>query len=191
MGEPPKLGDRDFHKLGIKRSDDRRAFMQRMGELRLRPGPTYTFSFWCISQFLDALKWSITGIMPGMSIDFDKFCGSPPVHLVLYTLDRKSMRDDDERHLESRKNYLLRTAFWSSKRPPQVSKIAKYFPDIDSIQPESSKHNITKFESSRTMRPGILKTRMCNKGAGAKKSDHVWPVVRTVACICSPLRCLM
>merc|ERR1712217_959231 len=130
----------DFDQLGVKRTSNQRAFIERMEKLEPRPGPTYQFAFWGIAQFMDSIKWSITGIMPGMNINFNNFCKSPPVHCVLYTLKKNSLRDDDKRHLESRKNYYFRSAFWSSEKPIAIKKLKKFFPEVNSKKFE----NITK-----------------------------------------------
>merc|ERR1719409_2391385 len=50
--EPPSLTDPSFMKMGIRRSDDSKVFSQTMSNLKCKPGPTYTFSFWSISTLL-------------------------------------------------------------------------------------------------------------------------------------------
>lgn len=127
--EPPSLTDPDFHKLGHVRGTNRRAFVELMSKLQPQPGPTYTFGFWGISQLFDALKWEIQGLTLGSSIDFNRFCGGPPVHQVLYTLDKPSGKGNDQRHLESRKKYYLRFAFWSSQKPPSWKVVRELIPE--------------------------------------------------------------
>jgi len=122
--EPPKLTNPEFFTLGEHRVNNRKQFIKNMLALNMRPGPTYTFAFWGISKFLDIINWSVK--LTARNIDFNTFCGTPPVHVVLYTLKPKECYDDidseqqpDTRHLQSRKDYLFRVAFWSSmKRPP-------------------------------------------------------------------------
>lgn len=111
---PPSLTDPGLPSMGSLRVKRVKEFKREMDELRFRVGPTYTFCFWGISQWLDKLNWQIR--VPLMSpLDFNTFCGSPPVHVVLYTLKPGS----EKRHLQSRKNYYFDLAFWSSKvRPP-------------------------------------------------------------------------
>merc|ERR1712048_931480 len=82
----PSLTDPRFHEFGMKRADDRAAYVKEISALELKSGPTYTFSFWGISQFLDNINWEITGVVPFTKINFNQFCGRPPVHLVMYSL---------------------------------------------------------------------------------------------------------
>lgn len=124
--EPPSLTDPNFHTLGHLRTANRRAFVELMSKLQPRPGPTYTFGFWGISQLFDALKWEL--LTPGSSVDFNRFCGGPPVHQVLYTLGKPKGNGSDQRHLESRKKYYLRFAFWSSQKPPSQRVIRELIP---------------------------------------------------------------
>jgi len=129
---PPDLTDECFSDFGCKRTDDRSAFVKQMSGLHLRAGPTYTFAFWGISQFLDDIKWEVQKVIPFKAIDFDLFCGAPPVQLVLYTL-----KDDggaEPRHLESRKNYFFRLAFWSSLRPPNPERLRQLLPKDDYVE---------------------------------------------------------
>merc|ERR1712110_925705 len=104
-----------------------------------RPGPTYTFAFWGISQLFDALKWEIKITGPG--IDFNRFCGCPPVHLVLYTLQDEAANRNERRHLESRKSYLMRFAFWSSMGPPSDRHIRQLIPSFDECSDVLRRHS--------------------------------------------------
>jgi len=123
---PPDLSDPNFCEYGIRRTDDRRAFVEELSKLQPRPGDTYTFAFWGISQFLDCIKWELPKILPFKSIDFNLFCGAPPVQLVFYTL--RQAEGAETRHLQSRKNYYFRVALWSSERKPSASKLRELFP---------------------------------------------------------------
>merc|ERR1711920_513332 len=118
---PPDLADPNFSEFGTKRADDRAAFMGEIAELKLRAGPTYTFAFWGISQFLDGINWEVKKIIPFKNLDFNLFCGAPPVRLVLYTL--KDDVDGEQRHLQTSKNCYFNLAFWSSKKPPSNQKL--------------------------------------------------------------------
>jgi len=122
--EPPDLTDPSFASFGTLRADDRRAYVQELSDLRLDPGPTYTFCFWGISQFVDVIKWQIEKIVPFVPIDFNTFCGKPPVYLTLYTLNDAGEREPgvlETRHIQSRKNYFLRLALWSSLPSKRIS----------------------------------------------------------------------
>merc|ERR1712187_589829 len=106
---------------------------------------------------------------------------------VLYSLDKKFAHDEgDTKHLESRKNYLFRAAFWSSAKPPELAKVAKYLPDIKSKQFAADKHDARKFEPSTTLKPAMSKSNASTKGAYAKMSSRVWPWVRVVV-VLAPL----
>merc|ERR1712232_847597 len=126
--QAPSLTDPRFHELGMKRADDRAAYIKEISALELKPGPTYTFSFWGISQFLDQINWELTGVIPFTRINFNQFCGRAPVHLVMYSLDRV---DDDleTRHLQSRKNYLFDLKFWSTKSKPTPERLQELMPN--------------------------------------------------------------
>merc|ERR1712151_294721 len=111
----------------MKRADDRAAYIKGISALELKSGPTYTFSFWGISQFLDNINWEITGVVPFTKINFNQFCGRPPVHLVMYSL--QSAGDDKERrHLQCRKQYFFDLKFWSSKFKPTPERMEELFP---------------------------------------------------------------
>merc|ERR1739844_489778 len=109
------------------RTADRVAFIENMSNLDIRPGPTFTFAFWGIAQYMDVPKWVIRGVVPGMTIPFNKFCGAPPVRIVIYSLDESGMTENDQRHLESRKRYYFNLAFWSSQKPPLQETIERMF----------------------------------------------------------------
>merc|ERR1712050_202471 len=61
--------------------------------------------------------------------NFNKFCGKPPVHIVLYTLKPRmpavSPEKEDTRHLDSYKNYYFHLAFWSSQAMPSSGRKAE------------------------------------------------------------------
>merc|ERR1711990_484672 len=82
-------------------------------------GPTYTFAFWGNSRFLDVINWKVVGIPLVTPVDFNQFAGSPPVHLVLYSLEPRSDGQADDRHVQSRKKFFFRGAVWSSLRRPE------------------------------------------------------------------------
>lgn len=107
--------------LGSSRYKRVRQFKEELEKLEFRVGPTYTFCFWGISQWLDKLRWVIK--MPLMSpLDFNLFCGAPPVHVVIYSL-KKGGRDREKRHLPSIKQYYFDCAFWSSRCRPPLERI--------------------------------------------------------------------
>jgi hypothetical protein len=128
---PPDLTDPNMDKLGTKRTDNRSAFIKRFTDFRFKPGVTYTLCFWGISQWLDNIQWQLQGIVPG-GLHFNKFCGKPPVYVVLYTLkprmpaqNEEDSKKVDRRHLDSYKNYYLHMAFWSSQVMPPKRRAAE------------------------------------------------------------------
>mmetsp|Transcript_20587 Transcript_20587/g.46427 ORF Transcript_20587/g.46427 Transcript_20587/m.46427 type:complete len:400 (+) Transcript_20587:108-1307(+) len=121
--EPPKLTDPDIPSMGCKRFKRIREYQKEIAALKLVVGPTYTFCFWGISQFLDKLSWQVR--MPLMSpLDFNLFAGAPPVHVVIYYLAKGEGESTEKtRHMPSRKNYLLNLAFWSSVCRPSRERV--------------------------------------------------------------------
>merc|ERR1719446_140907 len=117
------LNDPNFMNMGIKRADDVKAYARTMDNLKFKVGPTYTFSFWSISTLIDNVMWRIGGVIPGVTIDFNQFCGRPPVHLVIYTLRPQLPGSTETRHLDSRKCYLFHLAFWSSLSQPPPARL--------------------------------------------------------------------
>lgn len=123
--EPPKLWDPDFTSFGSKRYKRIASYAEEIQELRrnLRVGPTYTFAFWGTSRFLDVINWTVIGVPIVSPIDFGKFAGKPPVHVVLYTIDNSTEDEKDSRHLRSKKTYYFRGSVWSSCRRPSRERI--------------------------------------------------------------------
>jgi len=140
----------------LKRADDRAAFIKEISALELKSGPTYTFSFWGISQFLDNINWEITGVVPFTKINFNQFCGRAPVHLVMYSLQNAG--DEERRHLQCRKQYFFDLKFWSSKFKPTPERLEELMPrlykktSVLSEVPTASKAKVR----------GSSKSRFCN-----------------------------
>jgi len=117
---PPRLTDPAMPTLGSVRVGRVREYKKEIEELELKMGYTYTFNFWGISQWLDRLNWQVIMPLLRTRVDFNAFCGRPPVHVVIYTLKAGSVHKDDPRHLQFKKNYMFDIAFWSSlHRPPK------------------------------------------------------------------------
>lgn len=122
-GEPlPQVCGSEFPKLGITKAQNRQAFGRAIDELQLVPGPTYSFGFWCIAQYLDALCWQAParGLLP--AIPLGNIGIGPPAYIAMYTRSSKSQQSGDKRHLDSSKTYIWRVAFWSSHNPPKPSR---------------------------------------------------------------------
>eukprot|EP00404_Azadinium_spinosum_P024952 CAMPEP_0180608278 /NCGR_PEP_ID=MMETSP1037_2-20121125/28154_1 /TAXON_ID=632150 /ORGANISM="Azadinium spinosum, Strain 3D9" /LENGTH=330 /DNA_ID=CAMNT_0022627625 /DNA_START=12 /DNA_END=1001 /DNA_ORIENTATION=- len=109
--DPPDIRDPALSSTGCKRFKRVKEFQKEMADVKFVVGPTYTFCFWGISQFLDKLNWKVR--IPFMKhIDFDVFAGSPPVHVIIYSLTHNRGDANETRHLASRKKYLFNIAFW-------------------------------------------------------------------------------
>lgn len=124
--KPPDLTDPNFAEMGALRSKGIRDFKKEIESLEIRPGPTYTFSFYGISRLLDVVKWQIVGI-PGVTpLDFNMFCGQPPAYIAMYTLTNSDGEEHAEkRHLESRKKHIFHVGFWSSAKRPTKEKLGQ------------------------------------------------------------------
>jgi hypothetical protein len=123
----PNLTDPRFSELGLTRANNRAAFIKEMSSLDLKSGPTYTFAFWGISQFLDVINWEVSGVIPFTKINFNQFCGKPPVHVVMYSI-KDAENPKETRHLESRKQYFFDLKFWSSKCTPTPERLRQLLP---------------------------------------------------------------
>lgn len=145
----PDLTDPDFMNMGIKRADDTKAFTRTMNDLKLRPGPTYTFNFWSISALIDNVMWKIGGVIPGVQVDFNQFCGRPPVHVAYYVLRPPPAGSKETRHLDSRKRYLFHLAFWSSLHQPPSHRLRQLLPRKSVAAAERSPACSTKSVSSK------------------------------------------
>lgn len=153
---PPSLSDPNFRQLGLRRAEQQKEFIKALNGIQFRAGVTYTFSFWSISQFMDNIMWQIKGIIPGVSIDFDKFCGAPPVHIVMYELKKPVDGSKDQRHLQSRKNYLFHLAFWSSERKPSPARLSELLPTDEILAyPSKAATGIHSKKDTRAHRPGL------------------------------------
>jgi hypothetical protein len=126
---PPDMTDPNFGTWGLQRAGDYKAYEQTLRSTKFRPGPTYTFNFYSISPFLDNVMWKIGGIIPGVTIDMNQFCGRPPIHLVLYSLKPPPKGSEhDQRHVDSRKDYCFHMVFWSTLRPPPSERVRQLLP---------------------------------------------------------------
>jgi hypothetical protein len=139
--EPPSLMDPNMPNLGSKRVGRVNAYKKEIEELVFKKGYTYTFNFWGISQWLDRLNWQVLMPIVGTRVDFDLFCGKPPVHVVMYTLKKDMMQDGDKRHLQPRKNYMLDLAFWSSIKRPSKEVISNLFRGVPRVVTDSKAKN--------------------------------------------------
>mmetsp|Transcript_21108 Transcript_21108/g.59010 ORF Transcript_21108/g.59010 Transcript_21108/m.59010 type:complete len:412 (-) Transcript_21108:25-1260(-) len=171
---PPRLSDPELQHMGSKRAKRVMEFKREIDNIEFRTGPTYTFCFWGVSQHLDVVKWEIKGIPLMPAFSFNRFCGKPPVHLVLYAL--KSGDPDssaDSRHLQSRKNYYLRVAFWSSLKRPEPEVFSRL---IEDLRPSALSPSHALAFSNRGRR-GLLSRSFswlacCADARGAKKGQR-------------------
>eukprot|EP00931_Biecheleriopsis_adriatica_P118469 TRINITY_DN93873_c0_g1_i1.p1 TRINITY_DN93873_c0_g1~~TRINITY_DN93873_c0_g1_i1.p1 ORF type:complete len:385 (-),score=56.36 TRINITY_DN93873_c0_g1_i1:52-1206(-) len=121
--EPPSLVDPQFCSYGIIRAQDRKGMQEAIKDLKFRPGPTFTFGFWCIAQFVDAVGWKVParGVIP--EVKLNEIGTHPPAYITMYSLkpecEWEVQEARDTRHLDSRKIYIWRVAIWSSLMPPE------------------------------------------------------------------------
>eukprot|EP00428_Durinskia_dybowskii_P065123 CAMPEP_0170368818 /NCGR_PEP_ID=MMETSP0117_2-20130122/7655_1 /TAXON_ID=400756 /ORGANISM="Durinskia baltica, Strain CSIRO CS-38" /LENGTH=316 /DNA_ID=CAMNT_0010623501 /DNA_START=9 /DNA_END=955 /DNA_ORIENTATION=+ len=122
--EPPCLWDPNFSDFGQRRYKRIAKYSEEIGNLQksFKVGPTYTFAFWGNSRFLDVLNWTVVGIPVVTPVNFNKFAGKPPVHVVLYSV-KNDPEGKESRHLQSRKTYYFRAAIWSSSVRPSLARI--------------------------------------------------------------------
>jgi len=113
--EPPDISVHDISTLGHVRKDRVKAYRREIADLKLVPGPTYTFCFWGIAQFLDCLKFRVVNFGP--SFDLRDFSGPLPATLGIYVLKEKGAK----KHYDSMKDYLLCVAVWSSAARPELA----------------------------------------------------------------------
>lgn len=126
---PPDLSDLAVSSMGCKRYKRVSEFKKEMAAVKFVVGPTYTFCFWGISQFLDKLNWKVR--VPFMRpFDLDLFVGSPPVHVIIYFLTNREGEENETRHVSSRKNYIFNVAFWSSRRRPPSKRLESCLGDF-------------------------------------------------------------
>mmetsp|Transcript_28575 Transcript_28575/g.66203 ORF Transcript_28575/g.66203 Transcript_28575/m.66203 type:complete len:327 (-) Transcript_28575:36-1016(-) len=118
-GSEPDLAG-DLEGVGMRRTDNSTAYMHALKKAlaELSTDRVYTFCFWGVSQFLDCIRWEVTGgILPGVTMDFNRLCGQPPVYFSVYALRQEGA---EKRHLQSKKRTFFRIAAWSSLHPPAV-----------------------------------------------------------------------
>jgi len=119
-GQEPALTG-DLQNLGLKRADGVSNYISNMQSVMrsFSTDKVYTFCFWGVSKFLDIMRWEVVGgLMPGVKLDFNKLCGSPPIYFSLYEMPESQDNSADKRHLASRKRQYVRAAVWSALKPP-------------------------------------------------------------------------
>jgi len=125
--KPPELTSDKLPQLGMIKANDRKAMKQTLDELQFEEGVTYTFGFWCVSQFVDGIKWKATLGGP-LGASLSDVGTHPPAYLSMYYVKPREEWTDvrgrhDQRHLDSRKHYIFRAAFWSSLHPPVPTRV--------------------------------------------------------------------
>jgi len=124
--EPDLKGDLD--RVGMRRCDGAKTYIDAMKAAlgNLSTDKVYTFCLWGVSQFLDCIRWEIVGgVLPGMTLDFNRLCGAPPAYLCIYEL---ANRGTEKKHMPSMKRSYIRVAAWSSLHPPNSEKETPYVP---------------------------------------------------------------
>jgi len=134
--KPPDLTSDKFPTLGMIKANDRKAMKKTIDELEFESGVTYTFGFWCVSQFVDAINWKATLGGP-LDASLSALGTHPPAYLSMYYVKPREEWTDiqgrnDNRHLDSRKDYIFRAALWSSLHPPLPQRVK----ELTSEKPE-------------------------------------------------------
>eukprot|EP00928_Gymnodinium_smaydae_P063248 TRINITY_DN46899_c0_g1_i1.p1 TRINITY_DN46899_c0_g1~~TRINITY_DN46899_c0_g1_i1.p1 ORF type:complete len:453 (+),score=73.40 TRINITY_DN46899_c0_g1_i1:74-1360(+) len=121
-GEEPDISG-DLSGIGFRRTDGLTNYISEMNKTveNFSKDKVYTFCFWGISQFVDAVNWEFRGLFPSFRMDANKLCGRPPVYIVAYQMKKKQ---DDPRHLVSLKKYYFKIAFWSALHLPDPGTLA-------------------------------------------------------------------
>jgi len=158
-GEKLDLRDPSIASMGCKRSKRVKQYRKELEGVKFQTGYTYTFCFWGISQWLDKINWEVNAF--GSRMTFNKFCGRPPVHVVIYAL-KKGEDSSDKRHLQARKDYYFHLAFWSSLDPPKKEQVKELFKGIAFTNPveykgssqQSLSHRVLARNGNRTEEDG-------------------------------------
>lgn len=137
---PPELTSDEFPQLGMIKANDRKAMRKTIDELEFEAGVTYTFGFWCVSQFVDGINWKATLGGP-LDTSLSALGTHPPAYLSMYYVrPREEWTDirgfNDNRHLDSRKDYIFRAAFWSSLQPPLPHRVQELTSEKCALMPE-------------------------------------------------------
>lgn len=169
---PPQLNDPAIPTMGQRRSKRVREYRSELEELQLKAGPTYTFCFWGISKWLDKLNWRLRLPLSPVPVNFNTFCGSPPVHVVIYSL--KAAEIGEKRHLQDRKNYYLDVAFWSSKCRPRFQRMESLL--------HLSKYR--RYSSASTAMP--LPKALGARGLTTLRSDSIFNFISARISCCAP-----
>lgn len=121
-GEEPDLRG-DLEGRGLKRTNGLTKYIQALkAELEcLSTEKVYTFCFWGVSRFTDAIHWEVQ--MSGFKLDAAQLCGQPPVYVTLYEMPGVKADDSDRRHLVSRKRYYFKVAMWNSSKPFEEAEV--------------------------------------------------------------------
>lgn len=121
--EPDLTGD--LEGMGMRRVEGVDAYIRAMKAVARSFSTTsvYTFCFWGVSQFLDCMKWEISGGLPGVRFDLNRLCGPPPIFLTMY--DLPAGQKTEQRHLQSLKRHFCRVAVWSALHSPDVADVSQ------------------------------------------------------------------
>lgn len=131
----PDLTSDTFSSLGMIKANDRKGMKKALDELEFEAGVTYTFGFWCVSQFVDGINWKATLGGP-LDASLSALGTHPPAYLSMYYVKPREewtdvQGENDQRHLDSRKDYIFRAAFWSSMHPPHQQRVKELTSEED------------------------------------------------------------
>ncbi|CAE7522295.1 Zfp36l1 [Symbiodinium necroappetens] len=82
-----RVQDPDFSSYGTIRALDRKRMQEVMQGLDFQPGKTFTFGFWCIAQFVDAVGWRVParGVIPEVKLNEI----GTPIYITMYLLSNR------------------------------------------------------------------------------------------------------
>merc|ERR1719382_248712 len=94
----------------------------------------YTLCFWGVSQFIDVVQWQFKGLVPGLRMDANNLCGTPPVYVVMYGLRGQAALDSNgdpvqRKHYNSLKDYYFKVALWSTAALPDAELLRRLLGD--------------------------------------------------------------
>merc|ERR1719277_1191352 len=152
--KPPELTSDEFPTLGLIKANDRKSMKKTLDDLEFESGVTYTFGFWCVSQFVDAIMWKATLGGP-LDASLSALGTPPPAYLSMYYMKPREEWTDiqirnDNRHLDSRKRYIFRAALWSSLHPPLPQRVKELTSERVEPEPELEPRTAAADKRART-----------------------------------------
>jgi len=103
-----------FSSTGVLKVHDPARLRSHLRELVFEAGETHMFAFWAPSRFFNIARWRLAmPLLSGKSID--SLNGPAPIFISCYVL--KPGPAGESRHIQSRKETLIRIAVWPGQNP--------------------------------------------------------------------------